>query len=159
MISLLAIAPITIRNYMVYGEFIPIQVGLGILLWEGIGDASGDRFGAVKLDTEVATQEAESYGEPRYAGSWSTPDGIKRDRDRTRKSLGVILHHPVWYAGVMVNRCTEMLKYSAQAPLVLTISQASSRQRTAPIRQGWGSITPNITSNQRSRAAGESMFC
>jgi dolichyl-phosphate-mannose-protein mannosyltransferase len=153
-ISLLAIAPITIRNYAVYGEFIPIQVGLGILLWEGIGDASGDRFGAVKLDTEVATQEAESYGDPRYAGSWSTPDGIKRDRDRTRKSLDVILHHPVWYAGVMLNRCTEMLKYSAQAPLVLTISQASSKERTAPIRPVWRSITPN----QGSLAAGESIF-
>jgi dolichyl-phosphate-mannose-protein mannosyltransferase len=153
-ISLLAIAPITIRNYAVYGEFIPIQVGLGILLWEGIGDASGDRFGAVKLDTEVATQEAESYGDPRYAGSWSTPDGIKRDRDRTKKSLDVILHHPVWYAGVMVNRCTEMLKYSAQAPLVLTISQASSKERTAPIRPIWRSITPN----QGSLGAGESIF-
>src|SRR4029079_3403245 len=112
MISLLAIAPITIRNYLVYGAFIPIQVGIGLNLWEGIADASGDRFGAVKLDTEVATQEAELYGDPRYARSWSTPDGIERDRARVRRSLDVILHHPFWYAGVMIKRSTEMLKYS-----------------------------------------------
>jgi hypothetical protein len=153
-ISLIAIAPITIRNYVVYGEFIPIQVGLGILLWEGIGDASGDRFGAVNEDTAVATQDAALYDDSRYAGSWATPDGIKRDRDRTRRSLGVILHHPMWYAGVMINRCAEMLKYSAQAPLVLTISQASSRQPTAPIKPGWRSITPN----QGSLAVGETIF-
>jgi hypothetical protein len=153
-ISLLAIAPITIRNYVVYGEFIPIQVGLGILLWEGIGDASGDRFGAVKEDTEVAMQDAALYDDSRYAGSWATPDGIKRDRDRTRRSLDVILHHPAWYAGVMINRCAEMLKYSAQAPLVLTVSQVNSRQPTAPIKPGWQTITPN----QGGLAVGESIF-
>lgn len=158
MISLLAIAPITIRNYVVYSEFIPIQVGIGLNLWEGIADASGDRFGAVKLDTEVATQEAESYGDPRYAGSWTTPDGIKRDRDRTRKSLAVILQHPMWYAGVMANRCAEMLKYSAHAPLALTISQASSRERSAPIKPGWRTITPDIIPKPGSLAIGESIF-
>lgn len=157
-VSLLAIAPITIRNYVVYGEFIPIQVGLGILLWEGIADASGDRFGAVKDDMEVATQDAALYNDSRYAGSWATPDGITRDRYRTRRSLDVIVHHPMWYAGVMISRCTEMLKYSAQAPLVLTISQASSRERTAPIKPGWRTITPSITPNQGSLAVGESIF-
>jgi Dolichyl-phosphate-mannose-protein mannosyltransferase len=153
-ISLLAIAPITIRNYVVYGEFIPIQVGVGVILWEGIGDASGDRFGAVKEDTEVAKQEADLYDDRRYAGSWATPDGIKRDRDRTRRSLDIIVHHPIWYAGVMLRRCGEMLKYSAHAPLVLTISQVSSRQRTAPIKRGWN----EITLNQSSLIVGESIF-
>ncbi|MEK6409417.1 MAG: glycosyltransferase family 39 protein [Acidobacteriota bacterium] len=153
-ISLVAIAPITIRNYVVYGEFIPIQVGLGILLWEGIGDASGDRFGAVKQDTEVATQEAELYGDPRYAGSWTTPDGIKRDRDRTKRSLGIVVRYPIWYAGVMMHRCGEMLKYSAHAPLVLTVSQARSAQRSAPIKRVWSEITPDDSS----LAVGESIF-
>ncbi|MEK6286152.1 MAG: glycosyltransferase family 39 protein [Acidobacteriota bacterium] len=153
-ISLVAIAPITIRNYVVYGEFIPIQVGLGILLWEGIGDASGDRFGAVKQDTEVATQEAELYGDPRYAGSWTTPDGIKRDRDRTKRSLGIAVRYPIWYAGVMMHRCGEMLKYSAHAPLVLTVSQARSEQRSAPIKRVWSEITPDDSS----LAVGESIF-
>ena len=136
-VSILAIAPITIRNYVVYGAFIPVQVGTGLNLWEGIADASGDRFGAVSKDTEVADQEARLYNDPRYAGSWTTPDGTMRDRDRTRRSLDVILHHPIWYAGVMLGRCGEMLKYSAHAPLVLTISQSKSQQRTLPIKRGW----------------------
>jgi len=142
-VSLLTIAPITIRNYVVYGEFIPIQLGTGLNLWEGIGDASGDRFGAVRMDTEVATQEAEMYNDPRYAGSWTTPDGIRRDRDRTKRSLDVILHHPLWYTGVMLGRCGEMLKYSAHAPLVLTLNQARSAQRTAPIKRGWETLAPD----------------
>jgi hypothetical protein len=153
-ISMVAIAPITIRNYVVYGEVIPIQVGLGILLWEGIADASGDRFGAVKEDSAVATQDAEIYDDPRYAGSWATPDGIKRDRDGIKRSVDVIAHHPVWYAGAMIDRCADMLKYSAHAPLVFTIPQAGSKERTAPIKPAWRTLTPN----EGSLAVGESIF-
>lgn len=154
-ISILAIAPITIRNYVVYGAFIPLQVGTGILLWEGIADASGDRFGAVKTDTEVADQEAVLYNDPRYAGSWATPDGIKRDHDRTKRSLDLILHHPIWYSGVMIERCGEMLKYSAHAPLVLTLSQSKSQQRTLPIKRGWNEIA---SADDSSLAAGKNFF-
>lgn len=153
-ISILAIAPITIRNWTVYGEFIPIQLGTGLNLWEGLADASGDRFGAVRLDTEVAAQEAEMYNDPRYAGSWTTPDGIRRDRDRTRRSLDVILKHPIWYTGVMLGRCGEMLKYSAHAPLVLRIDQVRDRPLIAPIKRGW----EGIESGDSSLAAGRSLF-
>jgi hypothetical protein len=153
-VSLVAIAPITLRNHAVYGAFIPIQVGIGLNLWEGIGDASGDRFGAVREDTQVATQEAELYDDPRYAGSWTTPDGIRRDHDRTKRSLDVIRHHPLWYSGVMLRRCGDMLKYSADAPLVLKISQANSAQITAPLKPGWR----NIPNNQSSLVVGESIF-
>lgn len=154
-VSILVVAPITIRNYVVYGAFIPVQVGTGLNLWEGIADASGDRFGAVSKDTEVADQEAEMYNDPRYAGSWTTPDGIARDRDRTRRSLNVILHHPIWYAGVMLGRCGEMLKYSAHAPLVLTLSQSRSQQRSVPIVRGWYEIA---SEGDSSLIAGKSIF-
>lgn len=154
-VSILAIAPITIRNYVVYGAFIPVQVGTGLNLWEGIADFSGDRFGAVSKDTEVADQEAELYNDQRYAGSWTTPDGITRDRDRTRRSLDVILHHPIWYSGVMLMRCGEMLKYSAHAPLVLTISQSNYQQRTLPIKRGWSEIA---SEDDSSLSAGRRMF-
>jgi Dolichyl-phosphate-mannose-protein mannosyltransferase len=152
--SLLVIAPITIRNYDVYGQFIPLQLGIGLNLWEGIGDASGNRFGAVRTDTEVAEQEADLYGDSHYAGSWTTPDGITRDRDRTKRSIDIILHHPIWYAGVMIDRCRDMLKYSAHAPLVYTISQASSRQRTEPIKRQWRDINQHWSS----LVVGEKLF-
>jgi len=116
-VSLLTMAPITIRNYLVYGEFVPIQIGVGLNLWEGLGDASGGRFAAI-TDGEVIVHEVALYDDPRYAQSWASPDGIKRDRDRVRRSLAVIAEHPVWYIGTLFSRMGEMLKDTAHAPLV-----------------------------------------
>ncbi len=135
--SLLIIAPITIKNYRVYGEFVPVNIGAGIVLWEGIGEESGDKYGAVRLDEEVAKQDAEIYGEPRYAGTWSSPDGIMRDRDRVKRSLAIITEHPVWYAGVMMKRAREMVKYSAHAPLIFKPREAAALTRTEPVKRGW----------------------
>jgi hypothetical protein len=145
-VSLLVVAPITIRNYVVYGEFVPVNIGMGIVLWEGIAEASGDRFGAVATDEEVAVQDAAVHNNPLYARTWSSPDGIMRDRDRIRRSLEIILDHPVWYAGVMLNRSRDMLKYSAHAPLVFRISEARSRQRTLPVRPEWDSMPADDSS-------------
>jgi Dolichyl-phosphate-mannose-protein mannosyltransferase len=136
-VALLVIAPITIKNYLVYHAFVPINIGVGIVLWEGIADYSGDRFGAVATDDEVALQEAEMYNEPRYGASWTTPDGIARDRDRVRRSLTVIKQHPLWYAGVMLRRAKEMVNYTAQAPLVYRSNQISQPASTAPVRPEW----------------------
>jgi dolichyl-phosphate-mannose-protein mannosyltransferase len=138
-VSVLVIAPITIKNYIVYDTFIPIQVGTGVTLWEGIGDYS-DRFGAVRTDEEVGRQEAILYNDPRYAESNFKPNGIERDRERVRKSLEVIRNNPFWYAGVMLDRMREMVKYSAQAPLVFRAEQARSQQRVAPIMKEWISL-------------------
>ncbi len=149
---LLVIVPITIRNYLVYGEFVPIHIGLGIVLWEGIADASGDRFGAVALDVEVAAQDAVLYNNPRYGGTWSSPDGIARDRDRVRKSMDIILHHPVWYAGVMLKRMRDMVKYSAHAPLVYKIAQTRTLQRTLPVKPEWESLVGDDSSLTFGRA-------
>jgi hypothetical protein len=134
-VSFLTIAPITIRNYIVYGQFVPIQIGVGLNLWEGLGDASGGRFGA-RLDDEVIRQEVARYDDPRYAQSWASPDGIKRDRDRVRRSLDIIAEHPVWYIGTLFSRMGEMLKDTADAPLVFRstdtkLNEALSISRSA----------------------------
>jgi hypothetical protein len=117
-VSWVVVAPITIRNYLIYGEFVPVQIGVGLNFWEGIGEAGGEKFGAVAKDEEVAAQEALIYDNPDYGGWWASPDGIQRDRDRVKKSLAVIARNPVWYASVMLDRMAEMVKYSAHAPLV-----------------------------------------
>src|ERR1044072_783169 len=90
-VAMLVVAPITIRNYIIYHEFVPVSANLGIVLWEGIGDASGDRFGAVITDQAVAEQEAILYGNPGYGAYWASPDGVKRDRQRINRSREVIL--------------------------------------------------------------------
>lgn len=154
LVSVIIIAPITIRTYMVYGEFVPINIGVGLNLWEGIADASGARFGAAAQDEEVAAQEAILYDDPRYSGSCYAPDGITRDRDRIRKGLRIIATHPVWYAGTTLTRMGEMLKYSAHAPLVYRISEARALQRTAAIKPEWSSLVPE----DASAPVGESIF-
>ena len=136
-VALLTITPITIKNYLVYHEFVPINIGVGIVMWEGIADYSGDRFGAVATDDAVAQQEAELYNEPRYAESWTTPDGITRDHDRVRRSLAVIREHPLWYAGVMLDRCRQMVNYAAHAPLVYRLGQQNPPPADATVRPEW----------------------
>ena len=132
-VSLLTIAPITIRNYIVYREFVPIQIGVGLNLWEGLGDASGGRYGA-RTDGEVILHEVALYDDPRYSESWASPDGIKRDRDRVRRSLDVIAAHPVWYIGTMVGRMGEMLKDTAHAPLVFRSTDTKLKEALATHR-------------------------
>lgn len=145
-VALLVISPITIRNYLVYHEFLPISIGTGLNLWEGIGEASGDRFGAVATDDAVALQEAELYNEPRYGGSWATPEGITRDRERVRKSLAIIKQHPFWYAGLMLHRMKEMVNYTAHAPLIFRLNQPSAPVDAAAIRPEWQDLSAQGTS-------------
>jgi hypothetical protein len=144
--ALLVIAPITIRNFVVYHEFLPISIGTGLNLWEGIGEASGDRYGAVATDGAVALQEAEVYNEPRYGGSWSTPDGITRDRERVKKSLAIIRQHPFWYAGVVLHRMKEMVNYTAHAPLVFRAGQQSAPMDATNIRPEWRELSAQAAS-------------
>ncbi|MCI0488827.1 MAG: glycosyltransferase family 39 protein [Blastocatellia bacterium] len=136
--SFLVIVPITIRNYYIFGEIVPINIGLGMVLWEGIGEASDGRFGAPATDEQVARQEAISYDNPKYRHSWSTPDGIKRDRDRIGKSIVIITEHPFWYAGVMLKRMQRMLGYSTKGPLVL----GETDRRSLEIINGVRDISP-----------------
>lgn len=153
-VALLIIAPITIRNYLVYKAFVPISIGTGLNLWEGIGEASGDRFGAVAKDGEVAEQEARLYNEPRYGGVWSTPDGISRDHDRVSKSLVIIRQHPIWYTGVVLGRMKEMFHYAANAPLVFRMGQTGAARDETLIRREW----QDVTINESGLAIGKRLF-
>ncbi len=112
------VAPITVRNARIYGEFVPVSANGGIVLWEGIADAGGRGFGARSLDLDVAAEEAKHLGDPRYARSWATPDGIRRDRERVRRSLEVIRAHPVWWAASVARRAGDVLASGREAPLV-----------------------------------------
>jgi hypothetical protein len=116
----LTIAPITLRNYVVYHAFVPVSINFGILLWEGLGEFGGDeRFGARSTDTAVARQEALLYGDPRYGDWWASPDGIQRDRDRVRRAWAVIRDHPLWFLSAAVRRMLAMVDYLGPDPPLL----------------------------------------
>ena len=85
------IAPLTIRNAVVFGEFIPVSLGAGQTLIEGIADYDTDgTLGLPQTDVELIRGEAETYQRPDYANSLFTPDGPARDRARLRRGFSVI---------------------------------------------------------------------
>jgi 4-amino-4-deoxy-L-arabinose transferase-like glycosyltransferase len=120
------VAPITLRNYLVYDAFVPVSTNMGIVLWEGIADAGGARFGAFSADREVARDEARLFGDPRYREWWASPDGVARDRFRVRRALAVIRDNPLWFGRAMLARMGQMLDYPGNAPPLVA---ATSRLR------------------------------
>jgi 4-amino-4-deoxy-L-arabinose transferase-like glycosyltransferase len=105
----LAVAPLTIRNAVVFGHFIPISLGAGQTLVEGVGDYDPEqRLGLPDTDVELTRMEADENARPDYAASLFSPDGVERDRERTRRALAVVGSHPFWFAGVMARRAASM---------------------------------------------------
>jgi len=125
--AVLVIAPLTIRNAVVFGRFIPVSLGAGQTLVEGIGDYDPERrFGLPATDIELTRMEAEEHERPDYAPSLFTPDGVERDRERAARSLAVIRSHPFWFASVMLRRAASMLRLE-RTPLTSTLE----------VREGW----------------------
>jgi hypothetical protein len=113
----ITISPITLRNYVAYDRFIPLSLGAGITMAEGIADFDyEDRFGMPISDQEVPYLDAEWHGRPDYAENIWTPDGVERDRERFRRALNVIRREPLWFAGIMLRRAASMLRYNDSLP-------------------------------------------
>jgi hypothetical protein len=109
--SLLVIAPLTIRNFIVYDHFIPVSLGAGQTLLEGISDYDEDKsLGIPNTDMGLMKWEAEFYNRPDYYGTLFNPDGVRRERLRLRQGFAVIRSHPFWFFGVMARRAGSMLK-------------------------------------------------
>ena len=118
---LLIISPLTIRNALVFGKFIPVSLGAGQTLIEGIADYNTDgSFGLPQTDMDLIRGEAETFHRPEYANSLFTPDGVERDRARLARGFAVIRAHPIWFAGVMVRRAASMLRVE-RTPLRLAV--------------------------------------
>jgi 4-amino-4-deoxy-L-arabinose transferase-like glycosyltransferase len=108
----LVISPIVVRNYLTFPDFTPTGGTIGTNLWEGLGETElGRSNGFLFGDDKMAERERLKMGLPadaQFDVQW--PDGIRRDRERTREALAFIRQHPIWYAGVMVGRMWGMLK-------------------------------------------------
>lgn len=124
--AFLVIAPLTIRNALVFGNFIPVSLGAGQTLVEGIADYNTDgSFGLPQTDMELIRGEAESYNRPDYARSLFTPDGVARDRARLARGFAVIRAHPFWFFGVMIRRAASMMRLE-RTPLRLETTNSGA---------------------------------
>jgi Dolichyl-phosphate-mannose-protein mannosyltransferase len=111
--TIVVISPITIRNWVVFGQFIPLSLGSGVTMIEGIADYDKEnRFGMPATDDEAARKDLEWHNRPDYAVGLWRPDGIERDRYRFARGLDVIRENPIWFAGVMIRRAASMLRYN-----------------------------------------------
>jgi 4-amino-4-deoxy-L-arabinose transferase-like glycosyltransferase len=110
--TVVVIAPIVVRNYVVFPDFTPTGGTIGANLWEGLGETElGRQHGFILGDEMMVERERVKMGWPAGAPiDMQWPDGIRRDRERARESIAFIRQHPVWYAGVMLRRTWGMLK-------------------------------------------------
>jgi 4-amino-4-deoxy-L-arabinose transferase-like glycosyltransferase len=115
--SLAVIAPIVIRNYVVFPDFTPTGGTIGVNLWEGLGETEPGRQNGFKFgDDQLLAVERARYGWPaemKIDLQW--PDGIRRDRERTKESIAFIKQHPIWYFGVMLGRMWGTLKVAGDS--------------------------------------------
>jgi hypothetical protein len=109
--TLLIVLPLTIRNAIVFHRFIPLSLGAGQTLLEGIADYDPQsRFGIPNTDVGIMKQEAEQSGRPDYYGTLFNPDGVERERARLSRGFAVVRSHPFWFSGVMARRAASMLR-------------------------------------------------
>jgi 4-amino-4-deoxy-L-arabinose transferase-like glycosyltransferase len=137
----LSIAPVMIRNFVAFRAFVPTGMGLGTNLWEGIGETERGRkeFGAVYGDEVLLEQERKELNPaPGAPFNLYYPNGVERDRARTRKSLAVIIRHPFWYTGVVAQRVAGQLKYAGEPSPIYgsTGVNVTSRKCLPPEWQG-----------------------
>jgi len=138
--TVLVIAPIVVRNYLVFPDFTPTGGTIGTNLWEGLGETElGRENGFILGDQKMLALERAKLGLPADAPleiQW--PDGIRRDRERTRESLSFIKQHPIWYAGVMLKRMWGMLKVTGDpVPYTGTSGINVTSRKCLPVeRQG-----------------------
>jgi 4-amino-4-deoxy-L-arabinose transferase-like glycosyltransferase len=115
--ALIVIAPVVARNLIAFSAFVPTGLGAGTNLLEGIGetDRGSKEFGAAANDSDLLEQERAELKPARDAPfNLYYPDGIRRDRERTRKAFAIIARHPFWYAGTVVRRMAGVLKYAGE---------------------------------------------
>lgn len=110
--TMVVISPLVIRNYVVFPDFSPTGGTIGTNLWEGLGETElGRAHGFMLGDDKMLALERAKMGRPGDTQiEMHFPDGIRRDKERTRESLAFIKQHPVWYLGVMFGRMWGMLK-------------------------------------------------
>ena len=147
------IAPITIKNAIVFHRFIPLSLGAGQKLLEGIAEYDQGRFGIPKTDLGIMRQEAAMYQQPDYALVLFGRDGIERDRLRIRRGVSVIAAHPAWYSGVMFRRAVSFFKL-ARVPITNAEAPVSHPLEVGNAAPAWTNLPSELNAKAGLISAG-----
>jgi len=101
LVAALVVAPWTVRNLQDFHRLIPMRIGVGQALWEGLGETPNS-FGAVNDDGAAirfvqARRPDLEYPSPEF------------DDYLLRKSLHAIVDHPVHYGELILRRAVYLL--------------------------------------------------
>jgi Dolichyl-phosphate-mannose-protein mannosyltransferase len=151
--ALLIIAPITIRNAIVFRSFIPLSLGAGQNLVAGIADYDPERkFGLEAYDDAASRQEAQLYNRPDYAADLYRPDGIERERLRMARAWAVIRSNKLWFLGVMLRRAALMLEYEQVSIVSVEPSVTNSPEITNETELAWSASPVDLSASNTSPA-------
>ena len=133
--AVVTIGILTARNWIVYQHFIPVSLGAGQTLLEGIADYDSDkRFGIPETDMGIMKMESEEQNRPDYYSSLFSPDGVKRERARLARGFGIIARNPGWFLSVIVRRAASMLR----------LERARNVSPTPPFSQSFTSVNARL---------------
>jgi hypothetical protein len=132
--ALVVVGALAARNAYVFRRLIPVSLGAGQTLLEGIADYDPEgRFRIPLTDLGIMREEAARHGRPDYAETLFGPDAHARDRERLARGLSVVKSEPTWFALVMARRAASMLRLerarlvSAVPPVTRALGDAESR--------------------------------
>jgi Dolichyl-phosphate-mannose-protein mannosyltransferase len=155
----IVIAPVTMRNVIVFHSFIPLSLGTGIILCEGIADYDVEqRFGLSRTDDGTNAQEARWAGRPEYTAELYRPDGVERERGRIARAFSVIRSDPAWFVGTMVQRMLTMLQYE-QVPIISaepTVSHSLEVIKDTPV--AWSRSPQELLSESQVSGSAKTSF-
>ncbi len=139
--AMIVISLVVVRNVFAFHAFVPTGLGAGTNLLEGIGETErgANEFGAAANDSDLLEQERAELKVPLDTPfNLYYPDGIQRDRGRTRKALTIIIRHPVWYAGSVARRMGGVMKYAGEPSGIYGSAgvNLTSRKNLPPAWQG-----------------------
>jgi hypothetical protein len=145
------VMPITIRNAMNYGAFVPVTFGDGFALVSGLArDDYAHRYNLPRFAYNVSVDEAVERGldseeyfreydafQSAHARKFDSKhtvlsvfdvDGIDRDRARRRKAIGLIMNEPGYFASIYLRRVGRLLGFTEQLRPVPAASRPIERR-------------------------------
>jgi hypothetical protein len=144
------VAPLTIRNALLFGRFVPVTVGSGFALLSGLARDDVDHRYDLPLfaynfsvaeaterglapDHYFVTYDRFQEGRARKLDTKHTVlsvfavDGIERDAARRREALRLIAADPLYFAKIYAIRVERLLGYSKQSrPVPLDAARATT---------------------------------